>query len=371
MNAGSGSGSRFVQVWRMLRAARATHPVGYPWLAARFADANLRRQFSLREIRKLDLFDPSYTGSVLDEILSKRATLRLQERLNPESACVLTRDKRVFYRHCMSTGLPAPQYFGSVDSLPAKASAETVASIEEQASRVLVDAHDEVIVKPAKGAHGEGVAALRREQDRWVDLTGTRLSAAELPAWLARAGWREPFVVQERLFGHPDLERLSGTRSLQTVRMITYLPNDGVPIIGGCQLRIVGNDALVDNFANGALGNLIGNVPAAVGRLSMVFVAALDGSSTFVDHHPRTGATFHDFPIPFWEAACALVRRAALAFRPLRTIGWDVGITAAGPVLIEGNEKYDPPQLGDVAGEIVRAMRNDGTLPLRRKSSLW
>ncbi len=37
-----------------------------------------------------------------------------------------------------------------------------------------------------------------------------------------------------------------------------------------------------------------------------------------------------------------LVRRAALAFAPLRTIGWDVAISDAGPSLIEGNVLWDP-----------------------------
>ena len=39
---------------------------------------------------------------------------------------------------------------------------------------------------------------------------------------------------------------------------------------------------------------------------------------------------------------CSVNERAARAFAPLRTIGWDVAITPDGPSLIEGNVTWDP-----------------------------
>jgi hypothetical protein len=35
-----------------------------------------------------------------------------------------------------------------------------------------------------------------------------------------------------------------------------------------------------------------------------------------------------------------LVQRAAHRFRPVRVIGWDVALTEAGPVLVEGNSEW-------------------------------
>ena len=43
------------------------------------------------------------------------------------------------------------------------------------------------------------------------------------------------------------------------------------------------------------------------------------------------------FTIPHWEQCVKTVLKAQTLFAPLRTIGWDVGITNHGPVLIEGN----------------------------------
>jgi hypothetical protein len=63
--------------------------------------------------------------------------------------------------------------------------------------------------------------------------------------------------------------------------------------------------------------------------------------------------------VPCWDAACRLVRDAATAFLPLRTIGWDVAITDGDPVLIEGNVTWDPAYEGLVGGEILDAVLRD------------
>jgi hypothetical protein len=69
---------------------------------------------------------------------------------------------------------------------------------------------------------------------------------------------------------------------------------------------------------------------------------------------------FRGFAIPLWAEACALVERAALAFLPLRTIGWDVAVTPRGALLIEGNVTWDPPQLGaEISSEILDAIKSD------------
>ncbi len=47
--------------------------------------------------------------------------------------------------------------------------------------------------------------------------------------------------------------------------------------------------------------------------------------------------------MPFWAEVRRLVERAAVVFSPLGTIGWDLGVTEAGPALIEGYVWWDPP----------------------------
>jgi len=58
------------------------------------------------------------------------------------------------------------------------------------------------------------------------------------------------------------------------------------------------------------------------------------------DIHPASGAPIAGRTLPHWEEAAALVTGAhGTAFADYVLIGWDVAITADGPLLIEGNGK--------------------------------
>ena len=46
-------------------------------------------------------------------------------------------------------------------------------------------------------------------------------------------------------------------------------------------------------------------------------------------------------PVPRWHDVLNLSVRAAKAFGEMRTVGWDIGITDEGPMVIEGNRTYD------------------------------
>lgn len=53
--------------------------------------------------------------------------------------------------------------------------------------------------------------------------------------------------------------------------------------------------------------------------------------------HCDTGAIFSDITIPYWDEVKEMVVDAASYITELAYIGWDVGITPSGPVIIEGN----------------------------------
>ena len=48
------------------------------------------------------------------------------------------------------------------------------------------------------------------------------------------------------------------------------------------------------------------------------------------------------------ELLAALAKALAVAFMPMRAIGWDIAVTPEGPVCVEGNARWDPPKFGDV-----------------------
>ena len=69
--------------------------------------------------------------------------------------------------------------------------------------------------------------------------------------------------------------------------------------------------------------------------------------------HPRTGLRFEGFQLPLWQDLCDLVIGSAKKFLPIQTIGWDVAVTSKGPVIVEANMFWDPPNAHKRMGEVL------------------
>jgi hypothetical protein len=91
---------------------------------------------------------------------------------------------------------------------------------------------------------------------------------------------------------------------------------------------------VVDNMK---AGGLIAPVELKSGRLGEAWKGYGGGPCV---RHPATGAEIAGRTLPDWPAAVALAERAhAVAFADYTLVGWDIGLTEDGPVLIEGNSK--------------------------------
>ena len=98
--------------------------------------------------------------------------------------------------------------------------------------------------------------------------------------------------------------------------------------------------APTDNWSRGGYIAPIDEVSGRVGSLLVV-----EGSErTKRKTHPETGSRIAGIDVPYWEAACELVTKAARIHSNCPVIGWDVLISPDGPVLIEANAR--PSVLG-------------------------
>lgn len=123
--------------------------------------------------------------------------------------------------------------------------------------------------------------------------------------------------------------------ALPTVRIVTILNEHNLPEVVSATFRCASiAGVVVDNMK---AGGLIAPVDLDSGRLGPAWKGYGGGP---VERHPVTGGVVQGRELPDWTAACALAERAHRdGFADYALVGWDVGLSATGPVLIEGNGK--------------------------------
>jgi hypothetical protein len=309
--------------------------------APKFLRLMMEEGFSTLEIQMLGLLTTN--PAVPDTHVSKKKMERLQKRVNPPDARRLCDDKLLFYRRCSENALATPRVYAAV-SLD---DFETygVPRVDSPAALLKLFQNEgpcEFVLKPVAGSHGEGVTTFKFDGKSSYTNAGGKMSAEDIFAYISRWAFRKWFL-QERIFPHPDLIRLADSQSLQTSRVVTCLSDKDEPSIAIAYLRIIGGNELFDNFNFGTSGNLLATLDIQRGRCKYVFGPVTSGPGICVHtQHPKTGILFETFTVPFMAEVCDLALRASHAFKPLKTVGWDVAITPTGSTLIEGNSRWDP-----------------------------
>lgn len=251
--------------------------------------------------------------------LSMRDRKGLHRLLNPGAFPIEVnplKNKQLFARHAAAAGLPVPDSF----------------ALEASDIASWLHGQSAIIAKPSYRSKGQGVVRFEKKAGRWEGADGPiaddMLRARLLALWAADG------VIQRCLPTHAGLADIS-PGALPTLRVVTCLDEAGAPEACALALRLsAGGDRPVDNFN---AGNLVLSVEAD-GRCGAVWRAGADGAPVRCDLHPLTGAAISGRLVPDLDLAVALALRAHLAFRSgFTVIGWDVGLTAEGPVLVEGN----------------------------------
>lgn len=327
-------------------AAARQYGVG-PWrIWPRFLGL-YRKRFSPREIFLWGLLDPGLGTADLAGYVSKENLLRLQRRYNPAEHANLVEDKAVFYTRCAGLGLPAPETLAIFDAERAWLTAESrFVSLPELIAYLGEQGRPELVIKPADGVYGDGVRLLSRTAEGWHDHSGRPVDAAALAAYCRDHAAYRRFLLQPRLHNHGSIRQLTGTGTLQTVRVITCSAGDGAPgRIILANWRIAGHEGIADNFDYGRAGNLLADVAVDTGRVRRVIAPQPDRQGTrSVSAHPVTGQRLDGFRLPDWNAVRELLLAGSSHFAPLRLIGWDVALTDDGPVLLEANAWFDAGQ---------------------------
>jgi hypothetical protein len=307
---------------------------------------NLWRKNGLRphEAHSYGISNPQLPDVHYAAAISKQRMKAIQKQVNTSDLTGIMDDKAVFYPLCQGFKLPVPELYAVYDRpLGWTAAGEKVASPSEWL-KVLDGLAGDIFVKPARGSYGMGIRALSRVPEGFRDDATDKIeSLTKLLDWLVANPFQR-FVIQKRLKNHKSIIGLTGSDTLQTVRVVTFLNESGECLLAGCFMKLVTRQGVVtDNLYLSRTGNVICAVDLATGSLRPAIKIALNGNvPEILDRHPRTGVRIDGFVLPNWQDVLHLVRRAALLFSPIRAIGWDVAFTPEGAVLVEGNAWADP-----------------------------
>jgi hypothetical protein len=255
-------------------------------------------------------------------------------------------DKAAFAAHCRSHGIDAVALIlvarnGKLDWLGA--------GKEKLPPR-------DLFIKPLIARGGKGAERWDHAgRNGYRSMQGDTASATELVARLRQESVSVPRLVQPRMVNHPDIADLSNG-ALCTARIMTCLNETGsAEVVAAVYRMAIGRNTVVDNIHAGGIAAEVG---LADGRLGPASNLGDDARLGWLSSHPDTGAAIEGRKLPLWREACKLAMRAHGAFADRTVIGWDIAITADGPMLVEGNSGPDvdllqrPMRRGLAAGRL-------------------
>jgi hypothetical protein len=191
----------------------------------------------------------------------------------------------------------------------------------------------DLFCKPREGVSSLGNLIFRRiAPDRYLDPEGEGADLDTVIAWIDAYGRATPAIVQPRLRNHPEVAGLSEA-SLVTARILTCLDGDGRPVVTHAALRVlsgaVPGSTRIDTYTvpieleGGRLGAMTGGRHAASSR------------------RPRrtapNGAVVEGRILRMWPEIQAVALEAHRTFKERIVVGWDIGLTDEGPVLLDGD----------------------------------
>lgn len=249
---------------------------------------------------------------------------RFVSRYNPRARFPLVDDKIRSKALCQEAGIPTPPLYGIVE-----------AHGDLRRLSAYLEGHDDFVIKPARGAMGNGVLVIEgREGPLYRKPSGALLDeravrhyvSGILSGLYSLSGTVDRAMIEYRVQRHGLFESLA-SGGVPDIRVIVF---KGVPVLAMVRLPTEKSDGR----ANLHQGAIAAGIEIATGKTINAVQA-----NRLVDRHPDTGAPVLGVAIPHWEE---ILRIAAKSHdvTGLGYIGVDVVLDAVhGPLLLELNAR--------------------------------
>lgn len=321
-----GSKSRIRQLWEILLLA-------------------IRHRFSPVEYEAYGFFHKKKDRACMRTYLSNyEVSIKVRRPLYDKTFLIILNNKLIFNRFFSSFGLPLPKLYGFLDPQSGFRPDGTPLRTRQEFSAWLSETDEkQMFVRPVGGLKGSSILAIKDINDGQLICEGgpgREWTAGGLYDYLladTSPQYFPGFLFEELVKQHPQLTKLNSS-SVNTCRILTIKRKDAGIEMPMAYFRIGRKGSVVDNFSQGGVA---AGVNMETGLLKRGTLNPRKGL-TWASSHPDSGTAIEGFQIPYWEETKKLAAMAAAVIPGIRTVGWDVAITAGGPLLIEGNSSWNP-----------------------------
>jgi hypothetical protein len=239
------------------------------------------------------------------------------------------RNKLRFFRACSRAGVRAAPVIFAV--------AEGEILHPESGARPIFPPSD-LFIKPIAGRGGTGAEIIRFRDAQYHLADGQAVTGDGLITVLRGRSSGEGLLVQPRLINHPALADIN-MQALSTVRVVTATETDGSGRVIAAALRVPSKaGSAVDNFH---AGGIAAAVDIETGRLGKATDLGIKADSRWHSVHPVTGAPIEGLVVPDWPQLVELAETAHARVADRIVLGWDIGVLADGPCIVEANAYPD------------------------------
>ena len=213
-----------------------------------------------------------------------------------------------------------------------------------------IKSHKEVVRKPISGLGGANVEKIETKSIKNIEEFYNKLKEDNC--------FLEELVIQNK-----EWAKLN-PKSLNTIRVVTYALNNQSKVLFAVA-RIGSGKSIVDNFHQGGVGVKVNTLTGCLEGNT------IDKANNESEYTSVTKVKVDGFKIPYWQEIVKMTCEAAKINENVNIVGWDVGITDNGPVIIEGNrgpgmdiiqvlyKRGVKPDLEKIKKEIIESKNNE------------
>lgn len=232
-------------------------------------------------------------------------------------------------------GLPTTRtdaVFHATDEYGAR---RVLGTADDIADFIRKEAEFPLFAKPARGSLSVGSALLESFDDVRDALILGNGASVDVETFAAEvvSEHSKGFLFQQAAEQHPDVSRMAGA-TLGSVRVVTIAGEDG-PQTLYTVWKLPAPTAMSDNAWQD--GSIIAQVDHQTGRV-LKARRGTDLAIEVIANHPVSGLPLPGFDLPSWQDVIRTAERAHGLFPYTGVLGWDIGISAEGPVILEAND---------------------------------